>query len=169
MASALEARLGDRIADAIAVIPALDDAPELVRFDVLRGEHPVPGRASEHSAHAALDLVRGPARRRSGDRRALRRRLRDALGALALACSSIGQASALTEALLRSGAPIRELNLVRQASLGRQGRTPGRRRGCARASLGLVLSDVPGNDLATIGSGPTAADPTTVRRRRRRS
>ncbi len=34
MASALEARLGDRIADGIAVIPALDDAPELLQFDV---------------------------------------------------------------------------------------------------------------------------------------
>ncbi|HVA81553.1 MAG TPA: DUF4147 domain-containing protein, partial [Candidatus Binataceae bacterium] len=43
MASALDAHLGDRIADGIAVITAREDAPALERFDVLRGEHPIPG------------------------------------------------------------------------------------------------------------------------------
>ncbi|MGC1678606.1 MAG: glycerate-2-kinase family protein, partial [Candidatus Binataceae bacterium] len=158
MASALEARLGDRIADGIAVVSALDDPPELVRFDVLRGEHPVPGRASEHSAHAALDLMRG-----------LRA---DDLVIVALSGGASAMLSApapgltlddkiaVTQALLRSGAPIREFNLVRKHLSAVKG---GRLAAAAAPArlFGLVLSDVPGNDLATIGSGLTAPDPTT--------
>ena len=158
MASAMEARLGDRIADGIAVVPMLDDAPELVRFDVLRGEHPVPGRASEHSAHAALDLMRG---------------LRDddlVIAALSGGASAMLSAPspgllledkiAVTEALLRSGAPIREFNLVRKHLSAVKG---GRLAATAIPArvFGLILSDVPGNDLATIGSGLTAPDPST--------
>ncbi|MGC1337628.1 MAG: glycerate-2-kinase family protein, partial [Candidatus Binataceae bacterium] len=158
MAAALEARLGDRIADGIAVIPVLEDAPEFLRFDVLRGEHPVPGRASEHSAHAALDLVRG---------------LRDddlVIVALSGGASAMLSAPspgllledkiAITEALLRSGAPIREFNLVRKHLSAVKGGQLAATAVPARV-FGLVLSDVPGNDLATIGSGPTAPDPTT--------
>jgi glycerate 2-kinase len=158
MASALEAHLGDRIADGIAVIPVLDEAPDLVRFDVLRGEHPVPGRASEHSAHAALDLVRG---------------LRDddlVIVALSGGASAMLSAPspgllledkvAITEALLRSGAPIREFNLVRKHLSAVKGGQLAATAVPARV-FGLVLSDVPGNDLATIGSGLTAPDPTT--------
>jgi glycerate 2-kinase len=158
MASALEARLGDRIADAIAVIPAGDEDPALLRFDLLRGEHPVPGRASEHSAHAALDLVRG---------------LRDddlLIVALSGGASAMLSAPApgllledkiaVTAALLRSGAPIREFNLVRKHLSAVKG---GRLAAAANPArvFGLILSDVPGNDLATIGSGLTAPDPTT--------
>ena len=158
MASALEARLGDRIADAIAVIPTLEDAPELVRFDVLRGTHPVPGRASEQSAHAALDLVRG---------------LRDddlVIVALSGGASAMLSAPcpgllledkiAVTEALLRSGAPIREFNLVRKHLSAVKGGRLAATASPARV-FGLILSDVPGNDLATIGSGLTAPDPST--------
>ena len=158
MASALEARLGDRIADGIAVIPALDDTPLLERFDVLRGEHPIPGRASEHSAHAALDLVGG-----------LRE---DDLLIVALSGGASAMLSApapgllledkiaITEAILRSGAPIREFNLVRKHLSAVKG---GRLAAAANPArvFGLILSDVPGNDIATIGSGLTAPDPAT--------
>ena len=158
MASAMEARLSDLIADGIAVVPMLENAPELVRFDVLRGEHPVPGRASEHSAHAALDLMRG---------------LRDddlVIAALSGGASAMLSAPcpgllledkiAVTEALLRSGAPIREFNLVRKHLSAVKG---GRLAATAIPArvFGLILSDVPGNDLATIGSGLTAPDPST--------
>ncbi|MHB8382978.1 MAG: glycerate kinase type-2 family protein [Candidatus Binataceae bacterium] len=158
MASALEARLGDRIADGIAVIPALEDAPELVRFDLLRGDHPVPGRASEHSAHAALGLMRGLHA--------------DDLVIVALSGGASAMLSApapgltledkiaVTEALLRSGAPIREFNLVRKHLSAVKG---GRLAATAIPArvFGLILSDVPGNDPATIGSGLTAPDPST--------
>ncbi len=70
---------------------------------------------------------------------------------------------AVTSALLRAGATIDELNCVRKhceqlkggglACLAAQA-------GCRRA-LSLILSDVVGDRLETIGSGPTERDPTT--------
>ncbi|HVN41251.1 MAG TPA: DUF4147 domain-containing protein [Steroidobacteraceae bacterium] len=68
-------------------------------------------------------------------------------------------ARAVTAALLRTGAPIEQLNAVRKhlfAALG------GRMAAATAAQvLTLALSDVPGDDLSTIASGPTVGDPTT--------
>jgi glycerate-2-kinase len=63
--------------------------------------------------------------------------------------------------LLASGASIGEINSVRShLSAVKGGRLASRLRGrCAAAAI--VLSDVPGDDLAVIGSGPTVPDPTT--------
>jgi glycerate 2-kinase len=62
-------------------------------------------------------------------------------------------------ALLRSGLPIHAFNAVRKHLSAFKGG------GALRASRGpilaLLLSDVPGDDPGTIGSGPFAADPTT--------
>ena len=67
---------------------------------------------------------------------------------------------AINAALLGSGASIRELNVVRRHLSAIKG--GGLLRACGGARvLSLILSDVAHNDLATIGSGPTAADPTT--------
>ena len=67
---------------------------------------------------------------------------------------------AINAALLGSGASIRELNVVRRHLSAIKG--GGLLRACGGARvLSLILSDVANNDLATIGSGPTAADPTT--------
>ena len=67
---------------------------------------------------------------------------------------------ALTQSLLRSGASIRELNTVRKHLSAIKGGQLLRATNGARV-LSLILSDVPGDDLATIGSGLTAPDPTT--------
>lgn len=67
---------------------------------------------------------------------------------------------ALTQSLLRSGASIRELNTVRKHLSAIKGGQLRRATNGARV-LSLILSDVPGDDLATIGSGLTAPDPTT--------
>ena len=68
--------------------------------------------------------------------------------------------TALTRGLLKSGADIYEMNTVRRhLSRIKGGRlskaTPAR-------MLTLAISDVPGDDPATIGSGPTVPDPTTL-------
>lgn len=69
------------------------------------------------------------------------------------------QVAAVTAALLVAGAPIWELNTVRKHLLAAAG---GRLAAlCPAHLLALVLSDVPGDDLATIASGPTVADPST--------
>lgn len=64
-----------------------------------------------------------------------------------------------TRLLLRSGATIQEINTVRKHLSGIKG---GRLAGATTATvITLVLSDVPGDDPGTIGSGPMAADPST--------
>jgi glycerate-2-kinase len=67
---------------------------------------------------------------------------------------------ALTQSLLRSGASIRELNTVRKHLSTIKGGQLLRAANGARV-LSLILSDVPGDDLATIGSGLVAPDPMT--------
>ncbi|HVN77088.1 MAG TPA: DUF4147 domain-containing protein [Thermoanaerobaculaceae bacterium] len=69
------------------------------------------------------------------------------------------EASALTSALLTAGIPIEDLNAVRKHVFAAAG---GRLALACRAPiLTLVLSDVPGDDVATVSSGPTVADRTT--------
>jgi hydroxypyruvate reductase len=67
---------------------------------------------------------------------------------------------ALTRALLRSGATIAEINTVRRHLSRIKG---GRLTAATRARvLTLAISDVPGDEPQSIGSGPTVADPTTL-------
>ncbi len=66
----------------------------------------------------------------------------------------------LTRGLLKCGADIHEMNTVRRhVSRIKGGRL---RKATAAPMLTLAISDVPGDDPATIGSGPTVPDPTTL-------
>jgi hydroxypyruvate reductase len=67
---------------------------------------------------------------------------------------------AVNRALLKSGAPIHEMNCVRKHLSAIKG---GRLAVAAYPArvVSLVISDVPGDDLAAVASGPTVADPTT--------
>lgn len=73
---------------------------------------------------------------------------------------TLQQKADLTRELLRSGASIREINAVRKhLSRVKGGQLA---RACAPARVvSLIVSDVVGDDLSVIGSGPTAPDPTT--------
>jgi hydroxypyruvate reductase len=67
----------------------------------------------------------------------------------------------LTSQLLSSGASIEQINCVRKHLSAIKGGALAR--ACAPAELiTLVISDVPGNDLSVIASGPTVADTTTA-------
>ena len=68
---------------------------------------------------------------------------------------------AVTRALLRSGANIGEINTVRKHLSRIKGGRLARRAQPARI-VTLAISDVPGDDPAVIGSGPTVPDPTTL-------
>jgi hydroxypyruvate reductase len=72
---------------------------------------------------------------------------------------SLEEKQALTRAMLASGAPIGEINLVRRhVSAIKGGRLAA---ACHPARiLTLAISDVPGDDPLDIASGPTVADPT---------
>jgi glycerate 2-kinase len=67
----------------------------------------------------------------------------------------------VTRVLLKSGAAIGEINTVRKHLSGIKG---GRlaKRAFPASLLTLAISDVPGDDPAVIGSGPTVPDPTTL-------
>lgn len=68
---------------------------------------------------------------------------------------------ALTRALLRSGATINEINVVRKHLSRIKG---GRLASHAHPAklVTIAISDVPGDDPSSIGSGPTVPDPSTL-------
>lgn len=67
----------------------------------------------------------------------------------------------VTRALLRSGATIGEINTVRKHLSRIKGGRLTRHAYPARV-VTIAISDVPGDDPAVIGSGPTVPDPTTL-------
>jgi glycerate 2-kinase len=74
---------------------------------------------------------------------------------------SLEDKQAVTRALLRSGANISEINTVRKHLSRIKGGRLARRAQPAHV-ITLAISDVPGDDPAVIGSGPTVPDPTTL-------
>jgi glycerate 2-kinase len=74
---------------------------------------------------------------------------------------SFADKQAVTRALLRSGAAIGEINTVRKhLSRIKGGRLA--RHAYPAQLLTIAISDVPGDDPAVIGSGPTVPDPSTL-------
>jgi len=74
---------------------------------------------------------------------------------------TLAEKQAVTRALLRSGANIGEINTVRKhLSRIKGGRLT--QRAQPASVVTLAISDVPGDDPAVIGSGPTVPDPTTL-------
>jgi hydroxypyruvate reductase len=128
------------------------------RIRVIEAGHPLPDAAGQQAAEqiraavqglSAADLVLMLA---SGGGSAL---LAEPLPGVTLA-----DKRALTQALLLSGARIEEINCVRKHLSGLKGGHLALAAWPARV-LTLAISDVPGNDPATIASGPTVPDPTT--------
>lgn len=157
LAGAFLARCRRRPDRLFALAPHGVPAPPEVEPFVRRGAHPVPDEAGERAAGELLDLLAGlepddgVVLLLSGGSSAL----------LARPLPGVARQDvvATTRALLRTGAPIHELNAVRKHLLAAAG---GRlAAACPAPILTLVLSDVPGDDVATIASGPTVADPTT--------
>ncbi|HEY6418757.1 MAG TPA: DUF4147 domain-containing protein [Candidatus Binataceae bacterium] len=159
MASEVELRVGDRLSDALAVVPAgVTPRAKLSRITVLPGGHPLPDASSEAAARASLAMLAGAS---SGDLVVVA--LSGGASAMFAAPAegiTLDDKIAMTSAMLRASASIREFNTVRKHLSAVKGGRLLLVTGGARV-LGFVLSDVPGNDLATIGSGLTAADPTS--------
>ncbi|AMN40212.1 glycerate kinase type-2 family protein [Rhodoplanes sp. Z2-YC6860] len=74
---------------------------------------------------------------------------------------SFADKQAVTRALLRSGANIGEINTLRKHLSRIKGGRLARHAQPARV-LTLAISDVPGDEPAVIGSGPTVPDPSTL-------
>lgn len=121
--------------------------------------HPVPDQGSIDSAETALELARG-----AGADDLVLVLLSGGGSANWVAPAgglSLAEKQAVNKALLRSGAPIGEMNIVRK----RLSRIKGGRLALAAAParlLTLAISDVPGDEATAIASGPTVPDPTTM-------
>jgi glycerate-2-kinase len=165
MAAGLEAAAGARIArgwlvtrdghaDAARAAGALPSA----RWTVREAGHPVPDARSEAAARELLALAAATAPDDvlvvllSGGASAL---LACPLPGLALA-----DLAAVTRALLASGAAIDEVNAVRKHLVEVAGGRLARTARAGRIEV-LAISDVPGDRLDVIGSGPCVPDPTT--------
>lgn len=157
MAQALEKLLGDKIQSGLVCVK-YDHTLPLRRINVAEAAHPVPDEAGERAANAILAMA---SRCASND---------------LLICLFTGGASALlpapvegvslsdlqqtTSALLASGADIIELNAVRKHLSRLSGGQLARNANGAQV-ISIIVSDVIGDDLAAIASGPTAPDSST--------
>ena len=122
------------------------------------GGHPLPTSGSVAATAAILDRVAGS----SPDTLILFLLSGGASALLASPAPGIAleEKRAVTARLLECGAAIAEINAVRK-HLSRVKGGLLARHAAGRPIWTLALSDVVGDDLATIGSGPTAPDPTT--------
>ena len=128
------------------------------RIEVVEAAHPVPDEAGRRAAQRILAAASGL----SEDDLVLCLVSGGASALLAAPAEGVSfeDKQAINKALLRSGAAIGEMNCVRKhLSAIKGGRLAA---ACAPARVvTLLISDVPGDDPAVIGSGPTVPDPTT--------
>lgn len=156
MARGAEAALGKRITHGLVVTKRglVEEIGSLAHFRILEAEHPVPGPGSFAAGEAVLSAVSGLRGEDlvvvllSGGGSALVESLHPPLTREELAVT--------TELLLRAGADIWLLNAVRR----RLSRI--KAGGLARAALparviNIIVSDVLGNPLPVIASGPTVS------------
>ena len=127
------------------------------RIEVVEAGHPMPDAAGEQAAARIAALAAGLDAK---DRLiALVSGGGSSLLSLPAAGMPMAELRAVTGALLASGAPIQEINVVRKHLSRIQG---GRLAALTRARvLALVISDVAGDELSAIASGPCAPDPST--------
>jgi len=157
MAEAVHELLGDAVEAGVVIAPR-GMGGRVGPIEVLEGDHPVPGGATLRSSLRLLEFLQEVPRDAlllvlvSGGGSALFE-----VPAPGLELEDIAEATGL---LMAAGADIYELNAVRKhLSAVKGGQLLRHTR--ARPVLGLYMSDVPGDRLDTIASGPTVPDPTT--------
>ncbi|MGV1013991.1 MAG: glycerate kinase type-2 family protein [Methyloceanibacter sp.] len=130
------------------------------RLEVVEAAHPVPDAAGREAARRILALVQGL----TADDLVLCLISGGGSALLALPAEgvSLEDKQAVNKALLKSGATISEMNVVRKHLSAIKG---GRLAAAAAPAkvVALMISDVPGDDPSIIASGPTVPDPSTNR------
>lgn len=165
MAESLAKILGDRLTDGV-VIPkhasgrtlGLPRAKTRGRLTVMEGGHPIPDERSLAAGRSVIELLSGL---RADDLLfCLISGGGSALMAAPVEGVTLSDLQALTSALLAYGASIDEINILRRHLDRLKGGGLARLASPARV-VSLILSDVVGNPLEAIASGPTAPDPST--------
>jgi len=164
MCRAAAAALGARLAAGIAAVPRSTPAPAPPRVTHFQAGHPLPNEGSLAAAQAAADLLAcaGP----DDLLLALVSGGGSAMFELPRAGVSLDDLRAVNRLLLDSGAPIAAFNTVRSALSRVKGGGLARLASPAR-TIGLILSDVVGDRISAIASGPTVLtrrDPAHARR-----
>jgi|LSQX01.2.fsa_nt_gb hydroxypyruvate reductase len=157
MATAAFDALGDNISDAL-VITKYDHAKDLPEiFNIIEAGHPVPDENSINAAKSALKKVENLCEQDtvivllSGGGSAL----------FEYPVIPFDEYMKLVDSLLKSGCTINEMNIVRKHLSKVKGGNFAK--ACRKAHvLTLILSDVLGDKLDIIASGPTVADQSTI-------
>lgn len=157
MARAFEQAWGPEALSGVVVTPYGHALERPQSISVLEAGHPLPDAASEAAGERMLAEVRG-----LGRDDLVVALLSGGGSALMVAPDGVSLAEKLriTGLLLRSGADIGEINTVRK----QLSRLKGGRLALAAAParvVSLIVSDVVGDDLSTIASGPTVPDSST--------
>jgi glycerate-2-kinase len=159
MAEAIEELLGDRVTMGILNVlkgTELDYHLEKIRLN--GASHPTPGKDGVRGVEEMLTLMEG-----AGEEDLFIVLISGGGSSLMTYPTrniSLSEIRSLTERLLRSGATINELNAVRKHLSAIKGGLMAKSAYPA-TMLSLVLSDVVGDPLDTIASGPTSPDHTT--------
>ncbi|MEQ1886473.1 MAG: glycerate kinase [Bryobacteraceae bacterium] len=157
MALALEKILGRRIDGGWVNVPEGHAVP-LRRVHLHTAGHPIPDQRSVEGARRIAEIAKGAGKRDlllcviSGGA--------SALMALPAAGVTLARKKAVTKKLMASGAGIHEMNSVRKHLSAIKGGHLAELVYPATL-VTLILSDVIGDDLDTIGSGPTVPDRST--------
>jgi glycerate 2-kinase len=157
MASAMEKVLGSKLkAGCISV--KYGHGLDLEKIRVLEAGHPIPDSNTLENTKQILNIVDQAEENDlvfvllTGGGSALFESLPDAI--------SLDDLAKMNQLLLSSGATIDEINTIRKhISLIKGGRVADRI--APATAVSLILSDVIGDPLESIASGPTAPDPTT--------
>jgi hydroxypyruvate reductase len=157
MAGAVEEILGERIQRGV-VVTKYGHVQPMKTIRLHEAGHPVPDEAGIAGAQAILDCVKGLGPEDlvlvliSGGGSALTPAPVEGI--------SLAEKQALTKALLACGADIREMNMLRKHISRIKGGQLARAAQPAQVRT-LILSDIVGDPLDAIASGPTVPDPTT--------
>ena len=157
MAKKVEEILGDRVTGGHVAVPH-GQGETLARVEVHEAGHPIPDAAGVDAGSAVLEAVE------EADERTLVVCLISGGGSALLVCPAEGielsDLSSTTEALMACGADIVQINALRKHLSAVKGGQLARVAAPA-AVLTLILSDVVGDPLDVIASGPTVPDHTS--------
>ena len=140
------------------VITRYGHAVECQQIEIVEAGHPVPDQQGMRAAASMLEIASGLTEKDSA--LCLISGGGSSLLSLPAQGLSLENKQVITNKLLKCGATIHEINCIRKhLSAIKGGRLAV---ACSPASLlTLTISDVPGDDLSVIASGPTVADPST--------
>src|SRR5438105_14365828 len=157
MAQTVEEILGSHISGGV-IVTKYGHALPLQRLQLVEAGHPIPDAAGVRAVRESRDMLRGLTKDDivlvliSGGGSALWPAPAEGI--------TLEEKQEMTQLLLRAGATIRELNAVRKHLSDIKGGQLARWAAPARV-ISLIMSDVIGDPIDFIASGPTAPDTTS--------